>query len=643
MYQHLSLHGNVLQNYYADIVRRLNRERNARLAELKTRSDAEAYILEVRAKIARSFPMPEHGTPPPAQITGTCEYPGFTVQNVIYYSRPDFPVTANLYLPKRSTPAPAVLFLCGHSQDGKACTAYATGAATLAGQGYAVLLIDPAGQGERALFTGVPGAEDISDCTAGHNMVGKQLSLCGEFFGAWRAYDAIRGVDYLLSLPQVDPSCVGITGNSGGGTMTAFTQALDPRFTMAASSCYITSWQRNVENELPADAEQMPPGLLAAGCEMGDLLLAYAPRPILVLSQKNDFFDPRGTIETCEQVKRIYALLGEEENFRWFIGGGNHGYSAENRNAMYQFFHRHGKNATLTDGETAPPEPFKLRCTPTGQVADFLPNAATIHSIAVNTTATLAAKRPRLTLAELKNALHQLLALPENIDLPYYRVLRPDWDDKGNFVSRFAVESEVNCFAVLKFFSDKAFFHLPELPELTLYIPHVDSAAELDRFAAGNSISAALDIRGTGETTPLNCSPRPGSRTYLAPYSSDYHYASLGVMLNRPMAGLRVLDILATVKLLKSCGVQKINLQACGLGTIPAAIAALLEPEIAAVTLQKAAKSYESMVRECVCRYPASVMIPGILKVTDLPEIYAAIAAEKPLNITYANSPQEND
>jgi hypothetical protein len=177
------------------------------------------------------------------------------------------------------------------------------------------------------------------------------------------------------------------------------------------------------------------------------------------------------------------------------------------------------------------------------------------------------------------------------------------------------------------------FVHEKEMPEVAAAHPN----------GLHGTIAAALDVRGVGELTPLTCDLDENAHSYLAPYSSEYHYASLGLMLNRPMAGLRVLDILATVKLLKSCGVKKINLSACGLGTIPAAIAALLTPEIDSVTLQGAARSYAAMVAEKVCYYPASVMIPGILGVTDLPEIYAAAAAEKPLNITYADSPQEND
>lgn len=72
-------------------------------------------------------------------------------------------------------------------------------------------------------------------------------------------------LDYLLSRPEIDPNHLGITGNSGGGTMTSWIWGLDPRFTMAAPSCFITTFEKNLENEIPADAEQYPPGVLGHG------------------------------------------------------------------------------------------------------------------------------------------------------------------------------------------------------------------------------------------------------------------------------------------------------------------------------------------------------------------------------------------
>ena len=329
-------YSNMLQEYNVGRIRQMNLARAAKIDSLQSQTDAESYCLEVRSKISACFKLPERSGLPEVEITGIYEFPECRVEKTIFWSRPGYPVTSLLYLPSRLPElAPAVLFLCGHAQDGKSNSTYMTCCRSLAKAGYVVLAIDPAGQGERYQFKGVANASGIDGfCTREHNMIGKQLNLCGDYFGTWRAHDALSGLDYLLSRPEVDINRVGVTGNSGGGTMTTFVQALDYRFTMAAPSCYVTSWKRNIENELPADVEQIPPGILEAGCEMGDFILAFAPRPVILLGQKKDFFDPRGLRETYEQCRKVYALLGAAENIRMAIGPDPHGYSETNRKNM---------------------------------------------------------------------------------------------------------------------------------------------------------------------------------------------------------------------------------------------------------------------------------------------------------------------
>src|SRR5690606_31716019 len=127
---------------------------------------------------------------------------------------------------------------------------------------------------------------------------------------------------------------VGLTGNSGGGTLTCYLNALDDRFTMAAPSCFVTSFLNNAENELPADSEQCPPGILASELDFADYLIAQAPRPTMLLGQEQDFFDRRGLVKAYEDVKHVYGLLGAADNVQLFIGKLTHGFKQPNREAM---------------------------------------------------------------------------------------------------------------------------------------------------------------------------------------------------------------------------------------------------------------------------------------------------------------------
>ncbi len=621
------LFGTAVQDYYLDLVRENFAARKARLDALHTREDAERYVAEVRTKIAALFPFPAEKTPLDAYETGSIDFGSFVMHKIIYHSRPEYPVTASLYLPKAEGKVPAVLFLCGHSQNGKASEIYQTCQRALAMKGYAVLAVDPVSQGERLQFLDIPGFS--GNCCTEHNIIGRQLLLTGETMGAWRAWDAIRGLDYLLSRPEVDATRVGVTGNSGGGTMTTFVNALEDRLTMAAPSCYITTWLHNVENELPADSEQMPPGTFAAGLEMGDFLIARAPRPLVILGQSNDFFDPRGTKETYEEVRRVYRLLGAEDAVRLTIGPGDHGYSKTNREAMYSLF-----NDTAKVG-VSPEEPAdiplsseqELSAAPGGQVRNLAVNKY-IRAFAAEKASALAGARKTHGKEELCAILRRLLSLDDPFT-PHFRILRFRTEGPAVY-SRFGLETEPDgrLMCVLKLKSaDQAFYHLPAGGKVILYIPHLDAQDELEKLVFPEDAAVyGLDVRGIGECMPSGCD-QPLERNFFNEYQFDYHYASLGLMFGKPVLSGKVKDILCAAELLSQTGAQ-IEMHARGQGTVPAMIAALLSEKITALKLTDAPDSWEGMVRNPIPQDPLSVMIPNVLAETDLPELRLALAGK---------------
>jgi hypothetical protein len=85
--------------------------------------------------------------------TGTIERDKYTIKKAIFQSLPEFYVTANLYIPKGITgKAPAVLFACGHWEWAKSCPEYQRICIELVNNGFAVLAVDPVGQGERMQY-----------------------------------------------------------------------------------------------------------------------------------------------------------------------------------------------------------------------------------------------------------------------------------------------------------------------------------------------------------------------------------------------------------------------------------------------------------------------------------------------------------
>ncbi len=643
--QDTAVYGALLQEYNVARIREVNRERAARIAALKTREDALAYVESVRSTIAGIFDLPPRPENLHPQITGVVECADCRIEKVIFESRPDFPVTAHLFVPHDLTaPAPAVLFLCGHSANGKLFSPYHTGARTLAKKGFVTLLVDPAGQGERWQFTKAKRAATIAGtCTREHNMLGKQMYLAGEFFGSWRVHDVLCALDYLLSRPEVDPARVGVTGTSGGGTLSTFAQALDPRFTMAAPSCYVTSWQRNIENELPADVEQIPPGILAAGCEMGDFILAYAPRPILLLGQKNDFFDCRGLSETFEMCRKVYKLLGAGENLQCFIGPDSHGYSPLHRREMYKFFG--GLAGICADGDEADIsglEPDKMLCTPTGQAAD-LPGKRLIHDLIIEKLDRLAAGRKKLSLPELKELFTGQYAFPAEMPVPYCRSLRYEyvrnWEPAVKCFSRFALENTPGLITpvILRNPENKAYFHFPEMESLTVYIPHLSAAEELCMYEYDTPV-LGVDMQGIGAALSRNCDLQHPD-DFFNPYGCDYHFNSCEILFGSSMLNRRVGEIIGAIAYARSCGTGEFHIHGRGQGCIPAVIAAVLCDDIRSLKLIDAPQSFDLMAREEISEWPHAVMLRGILKYTDLPDIYEALKEKMTVKIcNYANN-----
>src|SRR5262245_36910092 len=127
----------MVQEFFVDRVRQIERNSLAAKAALKTKADAEQYVRDVQEKIRQCFgPEPER-TLLNAKVTGAIERDGYKIEKVIFESRPAFYVTANLYVPtNRKDPLPGVVGSCGHSVNGKANEAYQSFAQGLARMGY---------------------------------------------------------------------------------------------------------------------------------------------------------------------------------------------------------------------------------------------------------------------------------------------------------------------------------------------------------------------------------------------------------------------------------------------------------------------------------------------------------------------------
>src|SRR5262249_25917919 len=343
-------------------------EREAAVAKIQTAAEAEARKQAVREKIFELIGgLPDYSGPLNAKITGRIDTQKYVIEKVIFESLPKVFVTGNVYHPKETGRYPGVLIPMGHWIEGKPAAQEI--AANLAMKGFVALAYDPIGQGERLqAYDQRTRASLAGGSTDQHILAGGQTLLGGGSFARYRIWDAKRALDYLVSRPDVESEKIGCTGCSGGGTLTTYIAALDPRIKVAVPACYMSTF-RLLFSGPTGDSEQSVPGFLSSGLDLADYVELFAPKPYLIVSTVADFFPIEGARHPSQEAREWYGLYKAQDKIQWAIGPGGHGTPQEVRERIYDWMIR-----WLKDGkgdyheEPIEPQPvFKLFASESGQ------------------------------------------------------------------------------------------------------------------------------------------------------------------------------------------------------------------------------------------------------------------------------------
>ena len=303
------------------------KERWTHVEGLKTRNDwtiRQTEVKKIMAEIVGEFPAK---TPLNPVITGTIKKDGFTVEKLYFESRPGFYVTAALFLPAaKKGKQPAIIYCCGHSDDGFRSGAYQRLILNLVKKGFIVLAFDPVGQGERIQYLDSNGVKSIFGPTKEHSYPGTQSFVSGRTPANYFIWDGIRVVDYLLTRKEVDPARIGITGRSGGGTQTAYIAAMDDRILASAPECYITTFDKLLRSRGPQDAEQNLMYALKKGFDLSDLIEVRAPKPTLMVTTTRDIFSIQGARDVFKEAQNAYIAFGEPGNLSMVEDDDGHTY-----------------------------------------------------------------------------------------------------------------------------------------------------------------------------------------------------------------------------------------------------------------------------------------------------------------------------
>ena len=335
----------------------------------KTKELWEARRQELREQLMVAnglWPLPEK-TPLNPVIHGKIDRDGYTIEKVFFASTPGHYVSGNLYRPASATgKLPGVLFAHGHWQDGRlhddgekaAAESVKSGGepdlargrffmqaipVTLARRGFVVFQYDMVGVADS---TALPHA-------AGFGTAADELRLISAM--GLQTWNSLRAVDLLVSLPDVDPKRIGMTGASGGGTQTFITAALDDRLAAAFPAVMVST-------DMQGGCVCENCSLLRVGTGNVEIAAMFAPKP-QAFSCANDWtkaFLAKGLPE----LKQLYKLYGAEDKVAakaWLEYG--HQYNVHARQFMYSWFAKHlqGKDEEVKEPAYEPLPPDKLR------------------------------------------------------------------------------------------------------------------------------------------------------------------------------------------------------------------------------------------------------------------------------------------
>ena len=612
------------------------RQRAAQVETITTPRQVQERQKEIRQKILSMLgPLPEK-TPLEAETTGSFTRDGYKVEKVVFQSRPHYYVTANLYLPEGQGPFPGILGPCGHSLNGKAAGVYQMVYSGLARLGCVVLVYDQPGQGERFMYYDEDLGESVFHprwpSTVEHTMAGIQCLLTGSSAATHFVWDGIRAIDYLVSRPEVDPSRIGVTGNSGGGTMSAYLSALDERIQVAVPSCYMTSWQMLWDTIGPQDAEQNLLPFIANNLDFPDYAIAFAPKPYLINAAIQDFFPIRGTRATFREVQRIYEVMGAGDKVELFEADDGHGYTKPRREAAYRWFGTHllNRSGPWDERPMTPELDFTLQVTPTGQVVTTYEDAESMSGLNAAYAKVIAPESPELTdpqqvqdfRAGLLTNIRELLAYRE-VAQPLNVQNRGNSHFQGMSLEYLTFDSEpgITLPALLFRPTESAAQECP-----VLYVSHRnksdDAAADIaDLVGAGHPVLAP-DLRGQGETAR----PDSDGGSFATWFSPDYRIAMMALHLRRPLVGMRTLDLVRATDLIKQLYPdQELIAVGKGSGTVPLLHAAALDQRLDIVVLEGGLISWRHMVANPYHRQQLDNVVLGALTTYDLPLLGAII------------------
>jgi len=662
-----------LDDYLDGIAAQYTAQRAAAVEAISTRAAAEARQAAVRQKIMELMGGLPQRTPLNAKAMGETQAEGFAIRRVIFESQPGLRVTALLYTPTGQTTKDkraAILITPGHYPTSK--THDAGMAALFAMNGFIVLSYDPIGMGERLEYPdpAQPGKSLAGQPTGEHGEASLQPMLIGDTLARYMVWDAMRGVDYLSQLPEVDPHRIGAFGCSGGGTVTALLGALDKRVAAVGVACYITSFDELLPTLGPQEAEQSDPRFISSGFDFPDWIELAAPRPYAVVSTYSDMFPFAGARASVIEARKFYTLFNPqtagvpaadmnttlsippvpsgpawnadtsnrvppEAPLQFITGPGRHGALAPIMGEILSFFMRNLQPGSDSDHPKVPVEYLQpgpenplerlpestWRVTPTGQVSSSYKDEQTVFSISRQRAQKLMAGRKPAEGADLVSAIQKVAGPDARPGATKYdaNLLEQERGPIALGGNGNQVEGEIGVPGDTR-----------RHPAVLFLVP--DSIRGASEIAQANK--AKFDALVAKGNVVLAITPRPsppGFDDMKSPLLGPFYLLSLRAdLVGKTLLGLRVDDVIRAMDYLASrADVDPKRLSAFGSGHMGLVLlhAAVLDPRLGHVTVDHVLSSYRSLAEAPLPKGAAEDVLPGVLLEYDVPDLKRALGS----------------
>jgi len=639
--------GSVAINHLTKQAEDYYRKRDEEIDKIKTKSDWQKRQQVVKNKLKEiigPFPKKEALNP---EITGIIQKEGYRIEKIIYEPVPGFYETGCLYIPDNiKGKAPAILNGFGHDQASFREEYYQVIITNLVKKGMIVFAIDPLGQGEHVQYYD----PEIKFSAIGYSVIehcyfGNVCFLAGVSSAKHFIWDGIRAIDYLLTRKEVDPENIGVTGFSGGGTLTSYLMAFDERVKVAIPCSWPTAYRRLIETKGVGDAETVLVNGLPKGITFEDLLEVRSPRPTLMtFTSRDEYLCLQGAYDALREAKKMYAAFGKGDNLQLVEDDAKHSMTPKIRLAMYAFFQKHfNMPGSSAEEKTDLPTVQELTVTPTGQMATYKGgkmifdlNKAESKKLIEHLEQSRKNMAAHLNKVKIKaKEISGYITPSRNRERPF---INGKYQRDGYTVQLDAIagESERYAIPVLLFKPDDNLKH-PAIIYLHSEGKAIDAGpgGEIEKLVKKGYIVAAADLLGVGETKHTA--------------GRGHHLGYTAVLIGRSMVGIQAGDIVRVVNYLKDhSDVDGLKIGAIAFNEmcLPLIHAAAFDSSINNITLIGSLISYQSVAmnrhyRIGVTKRPGSDDywhpfeidftwgIASVLTAYDLPDLIGCIAPRK--------------